>query len=701
MHWRFQRPIKPARELPDAPHSHVGHGRVAAGLPLTEAEFASSVRKALRYYHRPDLLLNNPLRDSRLFAEACRRAGNTAGATTTLRDLLRMYYERLEETPADSTFKRVLELTYFRPLRSQQMVADALNMSWSTYRRRLAAALQAFAARLWEAECALLAEEKSTTAAETLRSSNRQSNAASWRTRLSKGRPEALILAVLLAGALTAAAWWLPGLLKHAVANQHASAEFGSGEMALAVLPFLNMDQNSSMQRMSNGITEELINRLGRIPGLRVAAPTSTFVLSGKPVDVGQVARVLGVRDVLEGSVQEWGTTLRVHVALVDARDGYELWSEEYNTASRDLLQTEDAIARSVVTELHLKGGVAALEALHPAPETTVPEAHDFYLVGLEYLNRRTVGNIDQAIAYFRRAIQADPNYATAWSGLAMAYTILRDYNSDALPDTYYADAVTAARKAVKLDSRLSQAHAVLGQLHEEHWEWAQAGREFRLALELDHSNATAHQWYAIYLWFTGDMKGALAQMRTAHDLDPLSPIINADLGRALLYVGNTDMAISRYRRTIALAPHFALTYLFLAEAYMAKGRYDAALQEMRTAVALTPTPHPASYLSMLGLAYLLVGDRGKARSELAVLSVRARHSYVSGVSLALLYWALGEKNQAFESLARAVADHDHLMMPVIADRKAPWTRDPRYLVLLASMHLPTPASSESAESSP
>ncbi len=648
---------------------------------LNEAEFAAAVREALRHYHRPDHLRENPLLRSRLFAAAALQVGaSSALPTQALKEMLQKQFECLGDTPEISALKRVLELTFLKPMRSQQAVADALNMSWSTYRRRLADAVRVLTAQLWEAETALAeAQAKRASISATSPSGGR----SSWRRpRLAWGM---LVLAVLAVGV-----WLLLSTVRrHEAGSASASAVSADGKLTLAVLPFLNMNQDPAVQHLSDGLTEELINRLGRIADLRVTARTSAFVFRDRTVDVRDAARALGVENVLEGSVQNSGDSFRVRVALVNARDGYELWSDEYNVASRDLLGVEDTIAKSVIRELHLDRTAAPLAGLHPRSNATSSEAHDFYLVGLEYLNRRTVADIEQAIAYFRRAIQADPNYAPAWSGVAIAYAILQDYDSDSPPDTHYAEAVAAAEKAIALDGRLPEPHAVLGKLHQEHWEWRQAAHEFQRALKLDPNNVTAHQWYAIYLWFVGDMQGALKAMQAAHDLDPLSPIVNADLGRALLYVGNTDAAIAQYRTAITLDPGFALAHLFLAEAYMAKGRYDAALQEMQTAVQLTPAPHPASYLSMLGLAYDLAGERGKASSELDALTMRARRHYVSGVSLALLYWALDEKDKAFSALERAAADHDHLMMPVVADRAASWTADPRYRALLAGMGLP------------
>lgn len=670
-----------------------------AGAP-GPADFAGAVREALRNFHRPDLLRTSPLLNSRLVAAARGADAAPAVATETLRGVLRSHHERLGEAPEVAVLKRVLELTYLKPLRSQQAVADALSMSWSTYRRRLTTAVGVLSAQLWEAESALRAS------GDHAESVGAASNGAVGQPAPAVRSParRRLVAAAVLALAATGAgfgAWRLLARSPSPAPGTHARTAAAGRPLTIAVLPFLNANEKPALQYLGDGVTDELINRLGRVPELRVAARTSAFVFRDKPVDVRSAARALGVEYVLEGSVQKAGGVLRVRVALVDAGDGYEVWSDEYNVAANDLLAAEDAITNSVIEELPLSGTPAAPAHMPSGVRSVAGEAHDLYMVGLEYLNRRTGPDIERAIGYFQRAVDAAPDYAPAWSEAATAYAVLRDYQSDAVPDGSYADALAAANRAVALDPGLDRPHAVLGVLHEEHWEWAQAEREFRLALRLDPNDVTAHQWYAIYLWFAGDMQGALREMRIAHGLDPLSPIVNADLGRALLYAGDTAGAVAQYRTAIALDPGFALAHLFLAEAYMAEGSDQAALEETRTAVQLTPKPHPASYLSMLGLAYVLTGHADKARAELAELEQRARYHYVSGVSLALLYWALDDKQKAFSSLERAAADHDHLMMPVVADRAADWATDPRYARVLASMHLPMRRPSPEARTQP
>lgn len=498
-----------------------------------------------------------------------------------------------------------------------------------------------------------------------------------------------LLLALI---AVPATLWWHRAPRSTASPKPQTSAAstpaVRAGPVTLAVLPFLNMDADPGRDYLSDGLTEELIDRLGHFRNLRVAARTSAFVFRDKPVDIREAARALGVANILEGSVQRSGDRWRVRVALVNANDGYVLWTAEYDPPANNLIAVEDTIARKVVQQLLPKLDPRALVAVH-APAPADPAAHDFYLIGLQYSNRWTPADNAQAIVYFRRAIQADPHYALAWSGLAMAYAVLREFNGSESPDLHYADGLAAANKAIALDPKLSYPHGVLGELYDEHWQWTRAAREFKLALRLDPSNAVANKWYGMHLWYTGNNAGALAQMRKARDLDPLSPIINTDLGRAMLFNGDDQGAIAQYRATIAMTPTFALAHLLLAQAEMVDDNYAAGLAEARAAVALRGQPYPSGYLAVLGVAQSLTGDDKTAHQTLMTLESRRKHQYVSGVSLALLYWQLGDKDKAIAGFTRGIDEHDPLMRPAVAAHMAGWHSDPRFKQLVAKMGLP------------
>lgn len=463
----------------------------------------------------------------------------------------------------------------------------------------------------------------------------------------------------------------------------------GKGRVTLAVLPFLvgNTDPHDSY--LGDGIAEEIITRLGRFPNLRVAARTSSFLFRGEAADIRQAGRELGVSHVLEGSVQRAGKRLRVRVTLVDASDGYARWTAEYNADAGDVFKVEDEVATAVLRALQPKIASGEIAPTPPAraPFAIDPAAHDAYLMGLQYLRRRTVPDVRKALDYFQRAIAIEPDYAAAWSGIATAYNLWHEGDSDNPPDTHYADGLRAAKRAVQLDPHLARAHLALAILHEAHWEWEPAEREFQRALQLDPSDADAHQRYGAFQWYMRDRTKALAEMRIAFQLDPLSPIIQTDLGRALMFNGQFDAAIAQLEQTIKLDPTFSLAHLVLAQAYMAKERKTEGLREIRTAISLRQ-PLSASYITVYGVILYYCGDVAGAREQLRILEARQRQHYVSGASLALLQGVLADKDQMFANLARAVADHDAMLRPAVAARRSPWYGDPRFNALLLKMGL-------------
>ncbi len=653
-----------------------GHGAVPGGKdrgPLEsgagtppdigmEHGFALAVHQALRDFHRPDHLRDNPLLGSQLVATA-RVQSPTTPPTQALRELIRSHCERLGQNAKSSRFQLVLQHTYLAPLRSQQAAAEALHLSWSTYRRCLADAARMLTASLWETEIAL-------------------GPALAHRRGLHRAWPWFATAALIVLGAAVGA-----GYLHHLRRRQQATAEKAL-PVTLAVLPFLNLDQDSGSRYLSDGISDELITRLGRIPALRVVARTSSFSLQDKPMDVREIGRVLGVHDVIEGSVQRSADTLRISVALVNTANGYEVWSDELTTPRSKIFGAEDAIADAVIAQLHLPAEVS--NAAHGDGYPTVnSEARDTYLVGMEYLNYRTVPDIKQAINYFQKSIQEDSNYADSWAGLAMAYTIWRDYTGDEPPDTHYQDALAAVKRAIALDPSSASAHAILGLLYEQHWEWPQTKHELQLALQLDPSDATAHQWYAIYFWFTGDTQKALKELNLAKTLDPLSPIINADLGRALSYAGEPRQAAAQFRTSVALAPQFGLTYTFMAENDISMGRYRQALDDVKIAGNIWGNPGESFLIMEKAAANSGLGRRDTALRELRELRQRAGQHYLSGVFLAWTLWCLGDKAQAFTQLERAARDHDQLTMVAFGPDWAQMRTDPRFAVIRELMDLP------------
>ncbi len=640
----------------------------------SEAGFAAAVRRALRDFHRPDVLRDSPLLASRLLTAALQRDPTTP-PTHVLRAILREHCERLGENARSERYRQVLTLTYLAPLRSQQAAAEALHLSWSTYRRRLAEAIRMLTASLWDAEISTLHPPAPSNpapqdlAAAVAPSSGRRP----WIAAIA-----ALAFLLLLGGGV---------LLLHTSRVRKSPGTVADQASTVAVLPFIDLDHVPALRYLGDGMTDELITRLGRISALHVVAPTSSFSLRGKPMNARQAGRLLGAASIVEGSVQKIGSLLHIDVMLVDTANGYGRWTDEFTVDASAIGGVEDIIVRGIANQLHVA----------PPPPDSVwsqtgadvnPQARDFYLVGLEYLDYRDPGAILQAIAYLQKATQADESYAPAWANLAMAYAVMRSYQAGVPPDTYYQTAFATARKSIALDSELPRAYEVLGLLDDQHWHWRRAESNYRRALQLDPSDATAHQWYAIHLWFMGQMQAALLEMQIARRLDPLSPIINVDLGRALLYAGNPRASLAQYRATAAMDPNFPLTYIFMGETDLALGNPRAALTAVHKADRLSGRT-PQFALAEIGASEALLGHMGSARQTLDRFKQGARGRYVSGVLLAWLDWSLGNKPGTIDALRRAVREHDFLMMVVFGPLGAGMRADPQFAEIRSLMNLP------------
>jgi len=658
----------------DAPEIRMAAGGLKQPDVRSEAGFAAAVRQALRDFHRPDVLRRNPLLASRLVTAALRREPMTP-PTHVLRAILREHCERLGENARSERYRQVLTLTYLAPLRSQQAAAEALHLSWSTYRRRLVEAIRTLTASLWEAEASTTPppgtsnptpEDRTTSVAPP-------SGRRPWIAAMA-----ALAFLLLLGGGV---------LLLRISRVRKSPSTVAARASTVAVLPFLDLDHVPAMRYLSDGMTDELITRLGRIPALRVVAPTSSFSLRDKPMDARQAGRLLGAASIVEGSVHRIGPLLHIDVVLVDAADGYERWTDEFTVDASDVSGAEGMIVRGIANQLHVAPPPPDFVWNRTGAEVN-PQARDFYLVGLEYLNTRDPGDILQAIAYLHKATQADESYAPAWANLAMAYAVMRSYQAGVQPDTYYQNAFAAARKAIALDPALPRAYEVLGLLDDQHWHWHSAEQNYRRALQLDPSDATAHQWYAIHLWFMGRMQAALLEMRIAHRLDPLSPIINADLGRALFYAGNLQASLAQYRATTAMAPNFPLTYIFMGETDLALGNPRATLTAVHKADRLSGRTSQYA-LAEIGASEALLGQKDSARRTLDTLEQRASGRYVSGVLVAWLDWSLGKKAGTIDALRRAVSEHDFLMMVVFGPLGAGVRADPQFAAIRSLMNLP------------
>ena len=429
-------------------------------------------------------------------------------------------------------------------------------------------------------------------------------------------------------------------------------------EKSIAVLPFADVSRGRELEYLCDGIAEEIIGALTRVEGIRVVARTSAFSFKGKSEDIRTIARKLNVDAVLEGSVRKAENRLRITAQLINAADGYHLWSERYDRQMEDVFAIQDEITLAIVAKLKitlLGGERAALVKRY----TEDFEAYNLYLKGRYFWNKRTETGYLKSLEYFRQAIEKDPTYAIAYAGIADSYDLLGWYGYLA-PQEAFPRARSAAEKARELDPSLAEAHASLGWIGANYdWDWAAAEREYKKALELNPSYATAHQWYSEFLTYMGRHDESIAEGHKAQEIDPLSLIINNDVGQVYYFARRYDEAIVQLRKTLEMDPDFAVAHFLLALALAQKALYDEAIDEAQKAMTLSGADDTL-ILSQLGVIYALSGKESKARQVLGKLDELSSEKYVSPFLLALVHAGLGENDKAFEWLEKACEKRDH-----------------------------------------
>jgi len=416
---------------------------------------------------------------------------------------------------------------------------------------------------------------------------------------------------------------------------------------SVAVLPFVNTSDNADVEFLSDGITESLINSLSQLPSLSVKARSTVFHYKGKDVTPQQVGSELSVQAVLNGRVVQRGDQLTLSLELVDARTGDQIWGEQYNRKTADLVSLQSDIARDVSNKLRMKLSGADEQKL-AKHYTDNPEAYQLYLKGRFYWNQRTGEALKKSIEYFNQAIEKDPSYALAYAGLADAYSLLPGYSAGS-PQESYPKAKAAARRAEELDETLAEAHTSLAALLIGEWNLPESNREIQRAIALNPNYATAHHWYGCNnLLLMGRFDEAIAEGKRAQELDPLSLIINADLGYDYIYARQYEKAIEQLRKTIEMDQSFYYAHWQLGIAYEMKGSFPEAVAEYQKARQLNDNP---ALLAVLGHAYAASGKRDEALKMLNQLTEIAGQRYVSAYSWAIIYAGLGEKDQAFNWL--------------------------------------------------
>lgn len=453
------------------------------------------------------------------------------------------------------------------------------------------------------------------------------------------------------------------------------------------MLPLENPTGDTGQDYFVDGITEALINELGRLHGLRVISRTSVMRYKGARKPLPEIARELGVEAVLEGSVQRAGERVRISAQLIDAGADRHLWNERYERALRDVLLLQAEIAASVSREV--KVALTSEEQAHLSRARPVdPWAHELYLKGRQFWSKRTPEALQAALTHFEEAARTDPAYAPAWAGIADTLGILGTGPQGALESR---QAMTRARdaalKALVLDDSLAEARASLGWIRYRYdWDWTAAKREFQRAIELSPGYVTAHYWYANFLIAMGRPEHALVEARRAADLDPLSPLARWLVAVAFYSSRRWDESMAQTQRVLELDPDYAEGHRLVGELYLQQGRMREAREAFERAGMVTRP----FMLATLGAGYAHAGNRAEARRILADLSAASRTRYVTPVAFAMLHAALGENDAAFSWLDRAFAERSDFMVwlkasPLFDDLRG----DPRFADALRRMRFP------------
>ncbi|HEX9423820.1 MAG TPA: protein kinase [Pyrinomonadaceae bacterium] len=458
---------------------------------------------------------------------------------------------------------------------------------------------------------------------------------------------------------------------------------------SIAVLPFQNRSTEADTEYLSDGLAESLIYRLSQLPNLKVSPTSSVFHYKGREIDPVKVGQELGVSAVLSGRMVQRGDNLTISAELVDVRYNRLLWGEQYERKMSELLATQREIAREIVDKLRLR--VSGQETGLAKHYTESNEAYQLYMKGRFYWNKRSPEAMHKSLEYFQQAIERDPNFALAYSGLADTYDLLGgpEAGGDMPPNEVLPKAKAAALKALEIDETLAEPHVSLAHVKCFYdRDWAGAEREYKRAIELNPNYPVAHHWYAVYLTVLGRQPEALGEIRRAHELDPLSLSINAWLGRILALAGQPDQAIEQLRRTVEMDPNFFLAHYRLGYVYEEKGKYEDAVFEFMQVLKLPGGK--ALGMAALARTYAVVGKREEAQRNLDELLQLSRQQYVAPGLIAIIYAALGDKDKAFAWLDESDKAHDLIIMRIKVDSRFAGLRsDPRFGELVRRIGLP------------
>ena len=456
---------------------------------------------------------------------------------------------------------------------------------------------------------------------------------------------------------------------------------------SLAVLPLESLSSDASQDYFADGMTDALIADLGQIGALRVISRTSVMAYKRVRKPLPEIARELNVEAVVEGTVLRSGDRVRITAQLIQVPDEKHLWAASYEGGVQDALALQNSVARAIAEQVQVTLNRQERAALAQAKPVN-PQAYEAYLKGRYFWNKRTGEDLKKAVEHFGRAIEIDPGYAMAHSGLADSYALMGDWEYGILaPQEAFPRAKAAATKAIALDDNLSEAHTSLAFIHDLYdWGWAAAEKEYQRALALNPGYATAHHWYAWHLMVMGRNEEGIAELRKAESLDPLSLIISADIADALCIAQRSEESLKQSEKTLAMDPRFVVAHYQVGQALAQMKRHDEAIAEFRKAIELGGGN--ATIESNLASSYAASGRKDAALRIARTLEGRHSRNPSSAASIALIYVGLGEHAQAMAWLNKA---YDARFNPSILLRPAfdPLRSDPRFQELLRRIALP------------
>ncbi|MEW6207661.1 MAG: protein kinase [Acidobacteriota bacterium] len=467
----------------------------------------------------------------------------------------------------------------------------------------------------------------------------------------------------------------------------------GKAIESIAVLPLVNASNNPETEYLSDGITDSLINSLCQVKQLRkVVARTTAFRYKGKEIDPQQVGRELGVQAILTGRLIQRGDNLTIQVDLVETSEGSQIWGERYHRKLSELLVVQRELAREITERLGLRlSGEDEKRLTKGGTDNT--EACTLYLKGRHLWNRRTVADIRKSIEMFQQAITEDPNYALAYVGLADGYTALEAYDDSIPTSETLPKARAAVQQALQIDDSLGEAHASLAAIEQHSWNFSEAEREYKRAIELSPNYATVHHWFSRYLRLVrGRFDEAMAEIRLAQQLDPLSPAISINVAYIYCAKGEMDTAIEAAKKVLDLNPNWPEAVYALGISYRKQGRYDKAIAELEKAAELSA--RRSYYLGPLGVCYALAGKEARARAILKEIEEKYHRGEAHGQNLADLYAALGDRDQAFAWLEKDFQARSGFLLLIAHSEQRDTLRDalssdPRWRDLLRRIGLP------------